>query len=187
MSDWSGVGFGPASGNAGIIPYFSLTLSQSVRPRWQDRRAPVKGTRCPSRGLRPAGSRVQTKGWETRQFRDYCQRPRKKRTHCCRDARPSSAAAFPELRGGVRGVHHSLSSWRASSPPRSASLSTLSLLPLTRGSLRTTSSHAVARPLCAPAVRQPRSPSVPSGGRGGGVCSHPRDHMVTLGSQCSGR
>lgn len=30
-------------------------------------------------------------------------------------------------------------------------------------------------------------PSVPSGGRGGGVCSHPRDHMVTLGSQCSGR
>lgn len=186
VSDWSGVGFGPASGNTDIIPYFSLTLSQSVRPLRRARRAPVKGTRCSSRGLRP-GAAYRQRGGRRRHFRDYCQRPRKKRTHCCRDARPSSAAALPELRGGVRGVHHSPSSWRASGPPRSASLSTLSLLQLTRGSLRPLPRGLSARPLCTPAVRQPRSPSVPSGGRGGGVCSHPRDHMVTLGSQCSGR
>lgn len=158
MSDWSGVGFGPASGNAGIIPYFSLTLSQSFRPRRRARRSPVKGTRCPSRGLRP-GAAYRQRGGRRRHFRDYCQRPRKKKTHCCRDARPSSAAALPELRGGVRGVHHSPSSWRASSPPRSASLSTLSLRPLTRGSERTTSSHALrSAPLCSrgPPATQPK-------------------------------
>lgn len=60
---------------------------------------------------------------------------------------------------GWGGVHHSPPSGRASSPPRSVSLSTLSLLPLTRSSLKTISSHALrSAPLCSrgPPATQPK-------------------------------
>lgn len=150
VSDWSGVGFGCQAARASNHISAASSLSQSVRPRPRARRAPAKGTRGPSRGLRP-GAAYRQRGGRWRHFRDYCQRPRKKRTLCCRNAGPSAAAALRELRGGVGGVHHSPTSWRASSPLRSASLSTLSLLSFTED-------HFLARSPFGPSVL-PRSAS----------------------------
>lgn len=117
-----GVGWGAALRQEARASYptsTSSSLPQSVRPRPQAHRAPARGARGPSRGLRP-GTAFRQRGGRWRHIRDCCQRPRRRRTRCCRHGGPSAAAALRVLRGGVGGVHHSLSSGRASSPPRSA-------------------------------------------------------------------
>ena len=129
-----------------------------------------------------------------RRFRDSARWPRRRsrRTRRCgvrwrgpRSERSPAARAGAQGPGGRRPAGSPTERpFRAGTPAATPGLTLARPLPASRGLDRSVAPRGRPRRPRPAAVQRP---SVPSGGRGGGVCSHPRDHMVTLGSQCSGR
>lgn len=161
---------------------------QPVQPRAPVPRGAGRGKPgAPSPGPRPGAAfrqRGGTRSWRWKCFRDSARRPKRTRRCRLRRSRPrfggSQAGAERRRRGGVEARQEAPSQERHGAPIPGP-------WPHARSSPATSRGLAVPSRPGPPPPGLVQRPSVPSGGRGGGVCSHPRDHMVTLGSQCSGR